>query len=143
MALPQTYLMGNLVADPVLRFTPAGKAVCSFRVACNENRKNPQTGEWEDGTTTFLGVVVWGQNAELCAEQLFKGAKVSVSGRLKQRDWTTQEGDKRTDYEVDAFEVSLPLRARSAQRSNGASNEVDPWAPAAPAGFVPNDEPPF
>jgi len=137
-------LVGNLVDDPELRFTPSGAAVAKFRMASTPRYLDKQTNEWKDGESLFLSVNVWRQAAENVAESLQRGMRVIVQGRLKQRSYETKEGEKRTVYEVEADEVGPSLRSASAkvtktQRGGsgfGASAPAadnDPWASAAPA----------
>lgn len=109
MALPRINATGNLVADPELKHTPNGAAVTNFRIACGSRRKNRDTGEWEDGDTTFLTVNAWKGLAENIASQFTKGQKITVDGRLKQRTYQTKEGQDRTVFEVEADEVSAPV----------------------------------
>lgn len=128
MALPTIALTGNLTADPELRFTASGKAVTKLRVACSNRIKNQTTGQWEDGDTVFIDVSCW-KNADQIAESLGKGNSVAVVGRLKQRTYTDKQGFERTAFEVDADEVSQPIKgsARSAEPRQPAAGE-DPWA---------------
>ena len=103
-------VVGNIVADPELRFTPAGAAVANFRVASTPRRYNSQTNQWEDGEAMFLTCNVWRQAAENVAETMSKGMRVIVTGRLKQRSFQTREGDNRTVFEIDVDEVGQSLR---------------------------------
>lgn len=141
MAHPTITGTGHLGADPELRFTQSGKAVANFRIACTE-RKRTQSGEWEDGTTTWLNVTVWERLAETVAEHLRKGSLVHVVGRLSQR-----EHEGKVYYDVTATEVTQALprleqqgRRQEPQQGQGWGNQRqdDPWG--APSG---NDEPPF
>lgn len=108
-------VVGNIVADPELRFTPAGAAVANFRVASTPRRYNSQTNQWEDGEAMFLTCNVWRQAAENVAETLSKGMRVIVTGRLKQRSFQTREGENRTVFEIDVDEVGPSLRYATAQ----------------------------
>lgn len=109
MSLPMIVITeGTLVADPELRYTPNGVAVTSFRVASNSRRKSEQTGEWENADSTFLNVSCFRGLAENVAREFSKGSKVNLIGRLKQRD-VEKDGQKRTFYDVNADNVSLPL----------------------------------
>ena len=108
-------IVGNIVADPELRFTPAGAAVANFRVASTPRRYNSQTNQWEDGEAMFLTCNVWRQAAENVAETMSKGMRVIVTGRLKQRSFQTREGDNRTVFEIDVDEVGPSLRFSTAQ----------------------------
>src|SRR5215203_6760061 len=103
-------LVGNLVDDPELRFTPSGAAVAKFRLASTPRTYDRQSGEWKDGESLFLTCNVWRQAAENVAESLQRGTRVIVQGRLKQRSYETREGEKRTVYEVDVDEVGPALR---------------------------------
>jgi single-strand DNA-binding protein len=164
-------ILGNLVDDPDLRFTPSGAAVANFRIASTPRTFDRQTNEWRDGDTLFMTCAVWRQAAENVAESLQRGMRVIVSGRLKARSYETREGEKRTVFEIDVDEVGPSLRNATAKvtrasrsggeggynsgaASSGPAN--DPWAapggapanaPAAdpwatPAGSG-SDEPPF
>ena len=108
-------LIGNLVDDPELRFTPSGAAVASFRIASTPRTYDRASGEWKDGETLFLSCSAWRQLGENVAESLTRGARVIVSGRLKQRSYETREGEKRTVYEVDVDEVGPSLRSATAK----------------------------
>ncbi|AZA12484.1 single-stranded DNA-binding protein [Corynebacterium choanae] len=107
-------VVGNLVADPELRYTPSGAAVANFRIASASRRYDSQTNTWVDADTLYLTCNVWRQAAENVAETLHKGVRVIVSGRLKQRSYETREGDRRTIYEVEVDEVGPSLRYASA-----------------------------
>ncbi|WP_151529719.1 MULTISPECIES: single-stranded DNA-binding protein [Corynebacterium] len=107
-------IVGNLVADPELRFTPSGAAVANFRVASTPRRYNSQTGQWEDGEALFLQCNVWRQAAENVAESLTKGMRVIVNGRLRQRTFDTREGERRTVFEVEVDEVGPSLKYATA-----------------------------
>jgi single-strand DNA-binding protein len=165
-------LVGNLVDDPELRFTPSGAAVANFRIASTPRFLDKQTNEWKDGESLFLTCNVWRQAAENCAESLQRGMRVIVQGRLKQRSYETKEGEKRTVYEVEVEEVGPSLKSATAkvvktQRGSGGGfsggghqADNDPWASATPAagaaapagnsggwgatgGSAASDEPPF
>lgn len=94
-------VVGNLTADPELRFTPSGAAVANFTVASTPRIYDRQSGEWKDGEALFLRCNIWREAAENVAESLTRGARVIVTGRLKQRSFETREGEKRTVVEVD------------------------------------------
>jgi single-strand DNA-binding protein len=111
----QITIVGNLVGDPELRFTPNGQAVATFRVASTPRFRDQQSGEWKDGESLFLTCNVWRQAAENVAESLQRGMRVIVQGRLKQRSYETREGEKRTVYEVEADEVGPSLRNATAK----------------------------
>ena len=108
-------VVGNLTADPELRFTPSGAAVASFTVASTPRTFDRGTNEWKDGDTLFLRCSVWRQAAENVAESLTKGQRVIVQGRLKQRSYETKEGEKRTVYEVEVDELGPSLRNATAK----------------------------
>ncbi|MBF9135352.1 single-stranded DNA-binding protein [Plantactinospora sp. S1510] len=163
-------VIGNLCDDPELRFTPSGAAVAKFRVASTPRFMDKASGEWKDGEPLFLACTVWRQAAEHVAESLQRGARVIVSGRLRQRSYETREGEKRTVIELEVDEIGPSLRYATAKvqkmsRSGGSSGgfgapaggnaggNEDPWATAAPsapsadtsragAGNF-DDEPPF
>ena len=149
-------VVGNLTADPELRFTPSGAAVASFTVASTPRTFDRQTSEWKDGEALFLRCSVWRQAAENVAESLQRGTRVVVSGRLKQRSFETREGEKRTVIEMDVDEIGPSLRYATAKvnktqggssggfgsggsESAGAAASDDPWSSAGPT----TDEPPF
>jgi single-strand DNA-binding protein len=108
-------VVGNLVADPELRFTSAGQPVATFRIASTPRMRDAASGEWKDGDSLFLTCNVWRQAAENVAESLQRGMRVIVTGRLKQRNYETKEGEKRTVYEVEADDVGPSLRNASAK----------------------------
>ena len=154
-------VVGNLVDDPELRFTPSGAAVAKFRVASTPRTFDRQTNEWKDGESLFLTCSVWRQAAENVAESLQRGMRVIVQGRLKQRSYEDREGVKRTVYELDVEEVGASLRNATAKvtkttgqtqgsgqqdsgqqgggqqgggQQGGGAPADDPWATGAPAG---------
>jgi single-strand DNA-binding protein len=166
-------VVGNLTADPELRFTPSGAAVANFTVASTPRSFDRQTNEWKDGEALFLRCNVWRQAAENVAESLTRGARVVVTGRLKQRSFETKEGEKRTVVELEVDEIGPSLRYATAKvnkvsrgsgggdfgggggggyggggggGNRGGGND-DPWGSAAPAGAGTGgasfDEPPF
>jgi single-strand DNA-binding protein len=156
-------VVGNLTADPELRFTPSGAAVASFTIASTPRTFDRNSNEWKDGEALFLRCSIWRQAAENVAESLQRGMRVIASGRLKQRSYETREGEKRTVIELDVDEIGPSLRYASAkvnktQRgsaggfgSSGSSGSAaapadDPWSSAqAPSGGSEgySDEPPF
>lgn len=111
----QITLVGNLTADPELRFTPSGAAVANFTVASTPRTFDRQSGEWRDGDAMFLNCSVWRQAAENVAESLTKGMRVVVQGRLKSRTYETREGERRTVFEVEVEEIGPSLRYASAK----------------------------
>ncbi len=146
-------VVGNLVDDPELRFTPSGAAVANFRIASTPRTFDRQTNEWKDGEALFLSCSVWRQAAENVAESLQRGMRVIVQGRLKQRSYETREGEKRTVIELEVDEVGPALafataKVTRASRSGGGGGYSggggqsrpqsgggnDPWATPAPQG---------
>jgi single-strand DNA-binding protein len=160
-------VVGNLTADPELRFTPSGAAVANFTVASTPRSFDKASGEWKDGEALFLRCNIWRQAAENVAESLTRGMRVVVQGRLRQRSFETKEGEKRTVVELEVEEVGPSLRYATAKVNKaargsgggggggfgggGGAPADDPWgsAPAASnsggggggGGFA--DEPPF
>ena len=122
-------VIGNLTADPELRFTPNGAAVANFTVASTPRTFDRQTNEWKDGDAMFLNCSVWRQYAENVAESLSKGTRVIVSGRLKSRSYETGEGEKRTVFEIDVDEVGPALRYATAKvtRTQGGGGGGGNW----------------
>jgi len=108
-------LIGNLTADPELRFTPSGAAVANFTVASTPRAFDRQTNEWKDGETLFMRCSVWRDAAENVAESLQRGSRVIVTGRLKSRTWDTKEGEKRTVMELEVDELGPSLRYATAK----------------------------
>ena len=108
-------VVGNLTADPELRFTPSGAAVANFTVASTPRMFDRQTNEWKDGEALFLRCSIWRQAAENVAESLTRGARVVVTGRLKQRSFETKEGEKRTVVELEVDEIGPSLRYATAK----------------------------
>lgn len=149
-------LVGNLTADPDLRWTPAGAAITTFTVASTPRVYDRQEGQWKDGEALFLRCTVWREAAEHVAETLSRGSRVIVTGRLKQRSFETRDGDKRTVIEVDVDEVGPSLRYLSAtlnkpaktagngRAAGGAAGDGagsdDSWASVEPPAF---EEAPF
>jgi len=133
-------IIGNLVGDPELRYTPTGQAVATFRVASTPRFLDRATNEWKDGDSLFLSCNVWRQAAENVAESLQRGMRVIVSGRLRQRSYETKEGEKRTVYEVEVDEVGPSLRNASAKvtrstRTGGGGFGGGPSGPASQGGY--------
>ncbi|MGV9823471.1 single-stranded DNA-binding protein [Nocardia xishanensis] len=123
-------VIGNLTGDPELRFTPSGVAVANFTVASTPRVFDRTTNEWKDGEALFLRCSVWREAAENLAESLTRGARVILSGRLKQRNWTTDDGQKRSTIELDVDEVGPSLRFATVSgvfRKTRASSSADPW----------------
>jgi single-strand DNA-binding protein len=162
-------VVGNLTADPELRFTPSGAAVANFTVASTPRMMDRQTNEWKDGDPLFMRCSIWREAAENVAESLTRGSRVIVTGRLKQRSYETREGEKRTVVELEVDEIGPSLKyatakVNKASRSGGggggggfggggggsraASNDGpkdDPWgsAPASGSFNGADEEPPF
>ena len=166
-------VVGNLTADPELRFTPSGAAVANFTVASTPRIFDRQTSEWKDGEALFLRCNIWREAAENVAESLTRGSRVIVTGRLKQRSFETREGEKRTVFEVEVDEIGPSLKyatakVNKASRSGGGGGGFgggggggggggsrpaagggapaeDPWgsAPASGSFGGSDDEPPF
>ena len=137
-------VVGNLTADPELRFTPSGAAVANFTVASTPRTFDRQSNEWKDGDTLFLPCSIWRDAAEHCAESLTKGTRVIVTGRLKQRSYDDREGNKRTIYEVEVEEVGPSLTWATARVTRSGQQQAkprqqraaDPWAgPSSSAPF--------
>lgn len=151
-------IIGNLTADPELRFTPSGAAVANFTVASTPRTFDKQSGEWKDGDALFMRCSIWRQPAENVAESLTRGMRVMVTGRLRQRSFE-QDGQKRSVVELEADEVGPSLKYATAKvnkvaRSGGGGQQVsrpadrparssapssDPWGDVPP----PDEEPPF
>ncbi|MBY4275953.1 single-stranded DNA-binding protein [Rhodococcus fascians] len=108
-------VIGNLTADPELRFTPAGAAVANFTVASTPRTFDRQTNEWKDGDALFMRCNIWREAAENVAESLTRGSRVIVSGRLRQRSYETREGEKRTVVELEVDEIGPSLRYATAK----------------------------
>jgi single-strand DNA-binding protein len=134
-------VVGNLTADPELRFTPSGAAVANFTIASTPRNFDRQTNEWKDGDTLFLNCSIWRQAAENVAESLQKGMRVVAQGRLKARSYETRDGEKRTVMELDVDEIGPSMKYATAKVTRvtrgggggGFGGGDDPWAnqPAA------------
>ncbi|TFV32277.1 single-stranded DNA-binding protein [Streptomyces sp. T1317-0309] len=138
-------MIGNVVDDPELRFTPSGAAVANFRIASTPRRFNRQTNEWEDGDPLFLGVAVWRDQAQHVADTIQRGMRVIVVGNLTQRVYEDREGNKRSSYDIQAEEIAPSLLRATAvvTKAGGQPNAQrqaqqrqqpadDPWATNAP-----------
>ena len=134
-------VVGNLVADPELRFTASGAAVANFTIASTPRSFDKNSGEWKDGQALFMRCNVWRQAAEYVAESLTRGMRVMATGRLVQRSFETKEGEKRTVVELEVDEVGPSLKyatakvnkvsrdgGGSAHGSSGTSSAADPFA---------------
>jgi single-strand DNA-binding protein len=133
--LPEVTVAGTLTADPELRYTATGLPVANFTVAANDRRYDAQAGTWVDGDTTFLRCQVWRQLAEHVTESLTKGTRVLLTGQLRQRSYTTAEGDKRTVFELAVTEIGTSLkfatvRVTKATRATAIGRSQDTTAPA-------------
>jgi single-strand DNA-binding protein len=136
-------VVGNLTADPELRYTQGGLAVANFTIASTPRTFDRQANDWKDGEALFLRASVWREFAEHVAGSLTKGSRVIATGRLKQRSYETKEGEKRTSIELEVDEIGPSLRYATAQvtRTSGgggggrsqAQVADEPWAPSAPA----------
>jgi single-strand DNA-binding protein len=155
-------VIGNVTRDPELRFTPSGQAIATFGLAVNRRWMNRQTQQWDE-QTSFFDIVCWAQLGQNVSESLQKGSRVIVSGRLEQRSWETQEGDKRSKVEIVADEVGPSLRWATAditknERREGGDGgygggggggqqqpqpqpQSSPAPNQAPAGYDPAEEP--
>jgi single-strand DNA-binding protein len=148
-------VVGNCTRDPELRFTPTGQAVATFGLAVNRRWQNRQSQEWEEAVS-FFDVVCWQQMAENVSESVTKGTRLVVTGRLEQRSWETQDGDKRSKIEIVADEVGPSLRyatagiTRNERRdggdfgggnTGGGGSSSRPAANAAPADYSYDEEP--
>ena len=128
----QVTIVGNLVDDPELRYTPNGAAVCKIRVAVNRRYKD-ESGQWKDGETSYFTVNAWRSLAENVAETMTRGSRAIITGRLLQRSWETQEGDKRTVIEIEADEVGPSLRWATAKIEKTSRGGGD-WSSRVPVG---------
>ena len=117
-------ITGNLTADPDLRFTTTGTAVATFTVAASPRVYDKDTGQWRDGDTLFLRCTAWRDLADHVAESLTKGTRVIVTGRLRQRQYETTDGDKRTVYELEAEEAGPSLRFATARIARTIRDKV-------------------
>jgi single-strand DNA-binding protein len=154
-------VVGNLTNDPELRFTSNGAAVASFTVASNSRYLDRTTNEWKDSEPVYMRCSVWRQYAEHVAESLTKGSRVIVTGRLKTNSYTTKEGEKRTELQLEVEDVGPALRYATAKVTRqeraanaggaggpapqqGSAPQEDPWASPAAGGWNgANEEPPF
>lgn len=162
MSLSRITVVGNLVADPELRFTQSGAAVANFRIASTPRHYNNQTQQWEDGEALFLGCTAWNQLAQNAAQSLAKGMQVIVTGKLKQRAYQNKQGEDRISFEVDLDAVGPSLAWATAQvtrnqkgqqgqnqqqqgQSNWNPQPNDPWNSQPNQGGFSNDNgnPPF
>lgn len=151
--MTQVTIRGRLAGDPELRFTPSGHAVANLTIVANKRVKNGD--QWEDGPATFWRCSAWRELAENCAESLHKGTSVVAVGEALQREWTTNEGEKRTVIEVTLDAIGPDLRwqtakvAKAERKGSGGFGQqqqqaADQWATGGGTPFPANDsEPPF
>jgi single-strand DNA-binding protein len=135
-------IIGNLTADPELKFTDSGQALARFTVASTPRTFDRDANQWKDGTSTFFRCAAWRSLAEHVAESLGKGSRVVLSGRIRQHDWTTPEGDKRSMLAVEVDEIGASLRFTTVtingKRTNGNAPSDDSWATTdTPTGAAP------
>ena len=145
-------LVGNVTRDPELRYTPSGQAVATFGLAVNRRWQNRQTQDWEE-QVSFFDITCWAQLGQNVADTLVKGSRAIITGRLEQRSWETDQGDKRSKVEIIADEVGPSLRwatadiTRNERReggdapAGGGGGGSRPVANPAPAGYDPAEEP--
>lgn len=147
-------VVGNLTADPELRYTQTGLAVANFTIASTPRTFDRASNDWKDGEALFLRASVWREFAEHVAGSLTKGSRVIATGRLKQRSYETKEGEKRTSFEIEVDEIGPSLRYATAQVTRttsggarggqgggqgGSQGAEEPWASASPAGSASGD----
>ena len=140
---PTTTLVGNLVADPELRYTPNGAAVCNFKVAQTPRTFDKQSNEWKDGEAIFMPCSIWREAAENVSESFKRGDRVIVTGRLKSRSYETKEGDKRTVIELEAEEVGASVkyatatikRTEKSRGYTGHQRDDGSWTPNRQSSF--------
>lgn len=127
-------LVGRLTRDPELRYTPQGTPVCHFRVAVSRSYKDKNSNEWKE-EVAFVPCSTWRETAERCGQRLKKGSPVFIEGRLKSRDWTTKEGQKRFELEVDILKIQfLEMAGEGASMSEAVSEDPGAEASSAPVG---------
>ncbi|WP_043270746.1 single-stranded DNA-binding protein [Streptomyces sp. CT34] len=152
MAVGETPItvVGNLAADPELRYTPSGAALVKFSVASTPRTYDKNTGQWQDGTAMFLRCTAWRDLAEHVADALTKGMRVVVTGRLRQHNWQNEQGENRSMLALEVDDIGPSLRfatakVERAQRTGAASGgAADEWSTAAPASAgAAGGEPPF
>jgi single-strand DNA-binding protein len=134
MALPTIVIVGNLTADPELRFTTTGKSVATLRVASSERKKDP-AGQWVDGDKIFLNVNCWNDTAENITKTCTKGDTVVVTGKLKQRSYTAKDGTEKTVFEVEADSVGAEVRRAAfnkmaiiKDKPSATQSDNNPWS---------------
>ena len=146
----QLTIIGTLVDDPELKYTPNGAAVANMRIAWNRQAKNDSTGQWENVETGFFNVTAWRSIAENAAESLTRGMRVIVMGRLQQRSWETPEGDKRSVVEIVADEIGPSLKWATAKverqggkSAGGGAGGGGDWGGGSRSGGTDQEETPF
>ncbi|MER6047554.1 single-stranded DNA-binding protein [Streptomyces sp. NPDC001793] len=151
MAMGETpiTIIGNLTADPEVRFTPSGAALAKFTVASTPRTYDKESGQWKDGTAAFFRCAAWRQLAEHIADSLAKGSRVVLSGRIRQHNWQTPEGENRSMLAVEVDDIGPSLQFATAtvqrtQRNTPTGANGDPWATGPDsANGGPDDKPPF
>lgn len=128
-------IVGNLTADPELKFTPSGAAVVNFTVAASDRVLDKVTNEWKDGDATFIRCSIWRTYAENVAESLTKGSRVVVTGKLKSRTYEAPDGTSRTVFECEAEEVGVALRYATATITRRTRGDANPGSTRSTAGF--------
>ncbi|MFF2809360.1 single-stranded DNA-binding protein [Streptomyces sp. NPDC058000] len=151
-------ITGNLTADPELKFTNSGAALVKFTVASTPRTYDKNSGQWTDGTAAFFRCAAWRQLAEHIADSLTKGSRVVLSGRIRQHNWQTEQGENRSMLAVEVDDIGPSLQFATAtvqrtQRPTPAAADSDPWAgglakpaPNSPGPATPpalDDKPPF
>lgn len=132
MPLPHVMIIGNLTADPELKYTSSGTAIANMRVASQDRKRDDTTGQWTDGPVTYIDVTAWRQTAQNAAESLSKGDRVVVWGRLRQRSYEAKDGTNRTVFEVEADDLAVSLyrtaaNVRRVTREAPTAPADDPW----------------
>ncbi|WP_042430233.1 single-stranded DNA-binding protein [Streptacidiphilus anmyonensis] len=136
-------IVGNLTADPEIRFTPAGVALARFTIASTPRTLDKTSNVWKDGTAVFMRCTAWRDIAEHAAESLAKGMRVIATGRLTQHNWDTPEGEKRSMLGMEVEEVGPSLRfanatvTKTTRNGSGTPAQADPWDTPAPANTAP------
>ena len=128
-------IIGNLTADPEMRFTPSGAAVASFTIASTPRIFDRQTNEWKDAETLFMRCSIWREAAENVAESLAKGMRVIAQGRLQQRSYTTREGEQRTVVEMQVDEIGPSLRRAKAQVTRTSGGQYNASGQGGGSGY--------
>ena len=145
--LPEITVAGTLTADPEIKYLDSGTCVANFTIAANDRRFDRESGEWIDASATFLRCSIWRQDAEHVTESLSKGDRVLATGVLKQRKWETDDGGKRTAFELAVSEIGASLKFATAELSKPqrrtSAEASTAGAASAGAGSSAPDEPPF